>query len=120
MQINAQFPWPRKCNEECGSNGSLLGKKGVFMRIFNSLCIRAIFAFASTSAFAVAFYDSPTSTVKMQIDKDIVGYQELAEIASDLDRGFISACMQMTKLKDRGQYTLKQAFANCKFNVQSI
>jgi hypothetical protein len=90
------------------------------MRIFSSLCIGIMISFSSTSAFGTGVYFSSTETVNMEIDKSIVDYDELAGIKSDIDREFISVCMQLTKQKAPGQYTMKQAFLTCQSYFQSI
>ena len=74
----------------------------------------------STSVQAIGYNTSKAVPVKIDVDKDIAAYAELVRLDDPLDRGFVSACMQLKKLKFPGQYTIRQAFTDCFDQVQSL
>lgn len=86
--------------------------------LIHSLIILSVLS--TTSAFALNANSQKSGRPEAVIDKDIRGYVELVRLEDPLDRGIVSACMQLLKIRHPGQYTLGGAFLACSQSVKSL
>jgi hypothetical protein len=85
------------------------------------LAISLFLVYLGAPALAAGYYISPTTTIRLEIAKEIIAFKPLQDVQGfdAKAHGFLSACMGLARERNPG-LSVDAAFAGCQQRLNSI